>query len=235
LQKNQITIEKSLTALKKKVAVIHTSLVLYESINNLFKEIMPDVTVMNFIEDTLLKDVIANDGLTPNITKRICNYVMQAETAGADVVLNACSSVEEAIDVAKRMVNIPCLKIDEPMAEEAVKQGEKIAVFGTVGTTLNPSTRLIETTAIRMGRVIEVTPYLVEGAFKILVEEKNPEKHNQMVLEVIHQVESKHDVIVLAQASMAILIPHLQGLGKPVLYSSKTGIERVKKVLYQCR
>lgn len=221
--------------MSKKVAVIHTSLVLYDRINTLFKEIMPDVIVMNFIEDTLLKDVMANSGLTPDITKRICNYAMQAEIAGADVIFNACSSVAEAIDVARKLVNIPCLKIDEPMAEEAVMRGERIAVFGTVGTTLNPSSRLIESTAKRIGKVVEVTPYLVEGAFKILSEEKNPEKHNQLVLEVIHKVQSKHDVIVLAQASMTILVPHLQNLGKPVLYSAKSGVERVREVLNQCK
>jgi Asp/Glu/hydantoin racemase len=160
---------------------------------------------------------------------------MQAEIAGADVILNACSSVSEAIDVARRLVNIPCVKIDEPMAEEAVKLGKCIAVFGTVGTTLDPSCRLIASTAKRMGKDVTITPYLVEGAFKILSEEKNPEKHNQLVLDVINKFESKHDVIVLAQLSMTILVPLLQNLGKPVLYSANTGVERVKEVLNQCK
>lgn len=215
----------------QKVGVIHTSLVLYDRINSMFQELMPDVKVMNLIEDTLLKDVIANGGLTPAITRRICNYVLQAELAGADAVLNACSSVAEAIDVARGLTSMPCLKIDEPMAEEAVMLGKSIAVFGTVGTTLAPSSRLIEATAVKKGKAVSVNQYLVEGAFQVLIEEKNIEKHNQMVLELINKVEKQHDVIVLAQASMSVLIPQLQDLGKPVLYSLRSGISRVKDVL----
>lgn len=217
----------------KKVGIIHTSLALYDSINKMFRELMPDVKVINLIEDTMLKDVISNNGLTPEITRRICGYVLQAQTAGADVVLNACSSVAEAIDVARGLASIPCIKIDEPMAEEAVMRGKSIAVFGTVGTTLAPSTRLIEATAKKLKKEVSVHSYLVDGAFQVLAEEKNPEKHNQMVLDLIRKVEKEHDVIVLAQCSMSVLIPFVQDLGKPVLYSLKSGISRVKEVLEQ--
>ena len=189
--------------------------------------------VVNLIEDTMLKEVIASGGLTPEITRRICAYVLQAQSAGADAVLNACSSVAEAIDTARKLTSLPCLKIDEPMAEEAVTLGRSIAVFGTVGTTLAPSSRLIEATAKRLGKNVTVRQYLVEGAFQVLTEEKDPEKHNRMVLDLIRKVEREHDVIVLAQASMAVLIPYVQDLGKPVLYSLKSGISRVKKVLGQ--
>jgi len=215
----------------KKVGVIHTSLALYESINKTFRELMPDVKVINFIEDTMLKDVIANNGLTPEIIRRICGYVLQAQTAGADVVLNACSSVAEAIDVARGLASIPCVKIDEPMAEEAVMRGKNIAVFGTVATTLAPSTRLIESTAKKLGKEVSVHSYLVDGAFQVLAEEKNPEKHNRMVLDLIRKVEKDYDVIVLAQCSMVVLLPYVQDLGKPVLTSLKSGVSRVKEVL----
>lgn len=219
----------------KKVFIIHTSMALYDRINTMFQELIPDANVVNLIEDTMLKDVMTNGGLTPEITRRICSYVLQAQTTGADVVLNACSSVAEAIDVARSLTSIPCLKIDEPMAEEAVMLGKSIAVFGTVGTTLAPSSRLIESTAKKLGRDVTVHQYLVDGAFQVLTEEKNPEKHNQMVLDLIRKVEKDHDVIVLAQGSMTILIPYIQNLGKPVLYSLKSGILKVKEVLEQCK
>ena len=221
--------------MRKKVAVLHTSLVLYDMLGKLLGEIMPDADVMNIIEDTLLKDVIASNGLTPEITKRICGYVLQAEAAGADVVLNACSSVSEAIDTARKLTRIPCVKIDEAMAEEAVELGGRIAVFGTVGTTLSPSARLVEAVASLKGKKVEVRPYLIDGAFKVLAEEKNPEKHNRMVLDTIRRVGPENDVLILAQASMTILMPHLQDMGKPVLYSARSGVERVKKVLEHCR
>lgn len=221
--------------MSKKIAVIHTSLVTKESVDTEIKRVIPDATICNIIEEAWLKEVMASGGITPNIIKRMCLYVQAAEAMGANVILNACSSVGEAFDIARQTVNIPTVKIDEPMAEIAATVGRKVAVFGTVSTTLAPSCRLIEETARNMGKEVEVTPYLIDGAFEVLSEEKNPEKHNRMVLDKIYEVEASYDVIVLAQASMSILVPHLQNLGKPVLYSLKTGVQRVKEVLEQCK
>lgn len=219
--------------LKKKVCVLHTSFVLWEKINALFAKHMPDVTVVNIVEDQLLNDVIAHGGVTPAITRRMCDYARQAEIMNADCILNACSSVGETMDVARRTAAIPIVKIDEPMAEQAVQAGRKIAVFGTVETTLAPSCRLIERLAADQGKDVTVSPFLVDGAFTVLSVKKDVEGHNKMVLECIEKNHGEYDVVVLAQASMIVLAQHLQHLGKPVLYSMESGVLRVKQVLEQ--
>ena len=38
-------------------------------------------------------------------------------------------------------------------------------------------------------------------------------------------------MLVLAQASMAVLIPHLQDVEQPVLYSLVSGVKRLKELL----
>ena len=82
-----------------------------------------------------------------------------------------------------------------------------------------------------MGKPVTVETYLIDGAFQILTVEKDPEAHNRMVLDKIIETHAVHDVIVLAQASMAVLIPQLGDLDKPVLYSLVSGIEGVRQVL----
>lgn len=217
--------------MSKKIAVIHTSLAIRDALNRQILSEIPDADIHNIIDERILQDVIDQEGIDASVIKRMSLYVLAAEAMGADAVLNACSSVGEAFDVARKLVSIPTLKIDEPMAEIAVKSGSSIAVYGTVPTTLAPSTRLIENTAQKMNQKVEVTSYLIEGAFQVLTEEENPEKHNEMVLNKIYETHKQHDVIVLAQASMAILIPHLQNLGKPILYSTETGIKRLSEVV----
>lgn len=217
--------------MSKKIAVIHTSLAIREPINNQILKEIPDADIHNIIDERILQDVIDNEGINTSVIQRMCLYTQAAEAMGADVVLNACSSVGEAFDVAKQLVTIPTLKIDEPMAELAVKSGTKIGVYGTVPTTLAPSCRLIEKTAREMNKDVTVVSHLVEGAFQVLAEEKNPQKHNEMVLNEINATQEEHDVIVLAQASMSILIPYLGDLGKPVLYSLETGIKQLNQVL----
>ena len=215
----------------KKVAVIHTSLAILDSVEDELRRQIPDAVVYNIIDQRLLQDVMDHGGIYPAIVKRMCLYVDAAVSLGAQAILNACSSVGPAFDLAREQSDVPTVRIDEPMAEQAVQQGGSIAVYGTVATTLMPSCQLIERTAREQGRRVKVSAYLIDGAFKVLSEEKNPQKHNQMVLEKIYATQGPHDVIVLAQASMAILIPALKEAGKPVLYSLESGVARVKSLL----
>lgn len=215
----------------KRVAVIHTSMALYESVGKELRRQIPDVDIHNIIDDRILQDVVDHGGIYPSVVKRMGLYVDAAVAMGADVILNVCSSVGAAFDLARQQTDLPTVRIDEPMAEQAVAQGSNIVVYGTVSTTLMPSCELIERTAREAGLPVQVTPYLIDGAFKVLAEEKNPQKHNQMVLEKIFATHGSHDVIVLAQASMAILVPELQQVDKPVLYSLESGVARVRSVL----
>lgn len=217
--------------MSKKVAVIHTSFVSVNDLKELFREIMPQVEMVNIVDDSLLAEVKTNGSITPGIIRRVCAYAVQAEALGADAILNQCSSVGEAVDVARNMIKIPYIKVDEAMAEEAVKIGGRVSVIATVASTMGPSVRLIKRTAERMHKEIEVKECLVDGALDILMKEGNQEKHNQMVLSEIEKVESESDVIVLAQGSMTVLLPQLKHIKKPVLTSPRLGVQHVRRVL----
>ena len=217
--------------MSKKVAVIHTSLVSIVALKELFKEIMPQVQMVNIVDDSLLPEVMANGAITTGIVRRVCNYALQAEALGADVILNQCSSVGEAVDIARNMINIPYIKIDEAMAEEAVEIGGSISVIATVASTMGPSVRLIERTADKMKKKVEVKGCLVDGALDVLLNENDIEKHNRMVLAEIEKVEAESDVIVLAQGSMIVLLPQLKHIKKPILTSPKSGVISVKQAL----
>jgi Asp/Glu/hydantoin racemase len=215
----------------KKVAVIHTSFVSVNDLKELFAEIVPSVKMYNIVDDSLLDEVLKNNGLTAGVTRRICSYALEAEAMGVDLILNQCSSVGEAVDVARKQLKTPYIKIDEPMAAEAVKIGGKISVVATLPTTLGPSCRLIERTAESMKKSITIKQCLVEGAFDVLVKEGNREKHNDMVLDVVEKEEQNADVIVLAQGSMICLLPRLEHIKIPVLTSPRSGVMGVKTFL----
>lgn len=166
--------------MSKKIAVIHTSLTIFPSMDKEILRQIPDADIHNIIDVKILSDVMKNGGINEDIKKRMTMYVLACESMGADIILNACSSVGEAFDVAKSITTVPCLKIDQAMAEEAVGAGSNIAVYGTVGTTLDPSARLIKRVAAEKGKSITVTKYLIDGAFQILAE-GDTETHNKMV------------------------------------------------------
>ena len=217
----------------KKIAMIHTSTVSLEELKRICEELIPDAKIVNIIDDSLLEEVKCNNGITPLIIKRMCSYVQCADLLKPDLIFNQCSSVGEAFDVARKQTDVLTLKIDEPMAEKAVDLGTRIAVVATVSSTLKPSCNLILNKAKEKNKNVIVDEYLVNGALDILMKEKNQDKHNKLCLEVINEVSKNHDVVVLAQGSMTVLIPYLNSIKIPVLTSPRMAIEKIKELIYE--
>lgn len=215
---------------KKTVFIIHTSRVSVDDLNKLFSELAPEVIVRNIIDDSLLPEVLANGGVTPMVTRRIFNYTMMAEAAGADLIFNQCSSVGEVADMAAKVVNVPLVKVDEKMAEVACQTGSRVGVVATLKTTLGPTVRLIQKTADRLNKKIEITEKLVNGAFDKLIS-GDRKTHNTMVITAIQELTRNVDVVVCAQGSMVALLPDLGKTRVPVLTSPRLGVERAVEVL----
>lgn len=217
--------------MSKKVFIVNTSLVSVADLKALFAEICPDAEVVNIIDESLLPEVREHNGITNNVIRRMCAYFQMAENAGADMIFNQCSSVGEAADIAAKTVNVPVVKVDENMGREAIKIGPKISMIATLPSTLGPSCRLVETTAKSMGKDVVVKRCLVEGAFDVLFYQKNPQKHNEMVIEEVRKEAQTADVILLAQGSMMHLLPELADSKVPVFCSPRLGVMQAKEVL----
>ena len=215
---------------QKQLTILFTGMVPVPGTLALARERLPGVRIVSIVDDSLLDDVIGAGRLTQDVTRRVCQYALAAEDGGADLILSQCSSVGEAIDVARGLVRTPILKIDEPMAEEAVRRGPRIVVAATLPTTLAPTCRLIARCAAEAGRAIEITQVLAEGAFDVL-KAGDQARHNAMVLDALRPHRDAADVIVLAQGSMAVLQPELEGWGVPALTSPRMGMERVAERL----
>jgi Asp/Glu/hydantoin racemase len=219
----------------KTLAVIHTVLVFLQSemiIRDTLAYVMPEVRIINIVDDGLLTDVMRT-GITPGIIRRVSSYIVSAELGGADAVLSTCSSIGPAIDVARRMARIPIVRIDEAMAEQAVQQATEIGVLATVRSTLRPTIDLLKEKAVAAGREIHIHDSLCGEAFEALAD-GNRERHDRFLLQSAKDLSDKADVIVLAQASMARLGPRLSDeTGLSVLSSVRSGIEKVKEILAQ--
>ena len=217
--------------MKKSIAIIQTSAVSSAELKALCAEIIPDVTVYQIIDDSLIQEVNANGGPTRGVRRRLYSYYQQAEALGVDAILNQCSSVGEVADAVRPFVGVPIVKIDEAMAEKAVSLGRRIGVIATVPTTVGPSVRLIGQKAREAGKEVEIETRLVKDAMMILIEKGDVETHNSMVLGEVEAAAEHCDVVVLAQGSMTVLLPLLGHIQKPVLTSPRLGIERIKDVL----
>ncbi len=217
---------------QKTLGLIHTSATLVPVFAELCNHYLPNIKVFNIVDDSLIKNVIACNELTPATARRVVNYVGSAELAGADYILVTCSSIGTAVETAASLTNVPVIRVDQPMADLAVQTGKRIGVIATLSTTLQPTSDLVRRRALFAQKEIELTAVLCKGAFEALMS-GNTIAHDAMVAEALGELVKKVDVIVLAQASMARVVDSLSIAQKsiPILASPTIAIQYLATLL----
>ncbi len=216
-----------------KLAVIHTTTVTVDAIKSLAADIMPGTQVINFIDDSILPLLAENGGDVGAVEERLITYARFAEQSGADAILEACSSVDELVAAMRLNVSIPVVRIDEAMAERAVRSVSRIGVAATLGTTLRPTLALLRTKAQEAGREVELTPLLVSEAYRKLIA-GDREGHDNTLAAALMMLAASVDLVVLAQASMARVLQLMPDtLQSKFLSSPRLAVERVKETVGQ--
>ncbi|MDX9952809.1 MAG: aspartate/glutamate racemase family protein [Anaerolineae bacterium] len=217
----------------KKLAIIHTTTVTVEPLKALAKELLPQTTVINFVDDSILPQLRKNGSDIHAIAPRWIAYAHFAEEAGADIILNACSSVGELCTLAQPHIAVPIVRIDAPMAELAVCRSDTIGVVATVPMTLGPTVRLLQEKAIAAGRQVTLSPLLIAEAFERL-SAGDSAGHDTLLVEALTQLLEEVEVIVLAQASMARITATFPVTQRERFLSSpRLGMEAVRTLLEQ--
>jgi aspartate/glutamate racemase len=214
-----------------KLAIIHTTPATVDSLKALAAEYLPGCVLVNFVDDSILPQLAANGVNLAEVEHRLIHYARFAEEVGADIILEACSSVGEVVADMQAAVSIPIVRIDEAMAEEAVRRGTRLGVAATLQTTLGPTARLLQAKAEAAGKQVEIIPLLIEGAYQKLMS-GDREGHDNLLVEKLQDLARRADVVVLAQASMARVLPAIPEAEREKFMSSpRLAMERVKRTV----
>jgi Asp/Glu/hydantoin racemase len=195
-------------------------------------EDLPGVRVLHVLDEPMLERIKQRGQDDPEDDAHLLDHVGVAQAIGAAALLVTCSSVSRAVARVRDRSAIPLFAIDDPMAEAAVRIGGCVTVVATAPTTLEPSQQLLEATAARSGRAIEVRLRMVDGALPALLA-GDAALHDRLVVTALREAEPESDVIVLAQATMARVLEALadEPLAVPVLASPRMALAEVRKVL----
>ncbi|MGH7992531.1 MAG: aspartate/glutamate racemase family protein [Limisphaerales bacterium] len=217
---------------QKKLGLVHTSATLVPVFAQLCKAKLPQVEVFNIADDSLVKGIMAAGSLTAQISRRVAGYLESAELAGADYILVTCSSIGPAVEAAAKLMGVPVLRVDQPMADKAVQMGKRIGVIATLQTTLEPTADLVQRRAQAAGKEVQIKSRLCEGAFDALMGGDGA-KHDALVAGALRELSQQVDVIVLAQASMARVVDSLAEPDKrvPILASPGIAVDYLATVL----
>ncbi|HEX9046083.1 MAG TPA: aspartate/glutamate racemase family protein [Verrucomicrobiae bacterium] len=217
---------------KKRLGLIHTSATLVPVFAQLCREKLPGVEVFNIVDDSLVKGIREAGSLTAQIARRVTSYLESAELAGADYIMVTCSSIGPAVEAGAKLIGVPVLRVDQPMADQAVAVGTRVGVIATLSTTLEPTADLIQRRAALAGKKIQLTAKLCDGAFEALMA-GDAATHDAKVTAALKELAQAVDVVVLAQASMARVADTLTQQGKrtPILASPSLAINYLATVL----
>jgi Asp/Glu/hydantoin racemase len=214
------------------IGFVHTVLSLPATFAALAEELAPEAESFHVVDESLLTVTRKGGSLTPLTSRRVLDHILSAADAGADVVVVTCSSVGPAVDASRPFTSVPVVRIDEAVADEAVRRGPRVGVLATLKTTLEPTAELVDRRGRAAGSPVTVVPVLCEGAFEALAA-GDREAHDQLVLEGLRRLSDDVDVVVLAQASMARVADELPRDEQrvAVLSSPRLGMLRVAELV----
>lgn len=175
---------------------------------------------------SILQDVAAAGRVTSAASKKLLQLYFQAMDAGADVILNVCSSVgavADAMEALNPLTGTPVVRIDSEMCRQVAHNTDHIAAIATFPTALEPTVRKIESEARRLERRVEISQILIDGGF-------GKASLTESVCAQLKHLEGEIQAVVLCQASMAVYVYELeQALNLPVYSSPDYGIREVGK------
>ena len=218
--------------LSKTLALIHTSPTLTPIFGALCAEQMPGVAVFHMVDESLIKDTIQAGELRKVTMRRLLSMVESAGNAGADAVMVTCSSIGEAVTLAQKLFDFPVIRVDDAMAEAAVRTGQRLGVMATLRTTLEPTTALLREKAAAAGRSVELVECLCNGAFEAVLA-GDTATHDRIVSAALMDEMRDVDAVVLAQASMARVVSAMPAgtLKMPVLSSPELSVQQARQVM----
>jgi len=188
--------------------------------------------VFHVVDESLIQDTVKAGHLRKATIRRLIRQIESAEEAGADAVLVTCSSIGPGVTLAQQLFEIPVLRIDDAMAENAVRQANTIGVLATLRTTLDPTTDLLREKAAKAGRKVELVECLCEEAFPAVLA-GDTATHDRLLARALVEDLKGVDLIVLAQASMARVLTTLAAdvVHAPVLSSPELAVLSARQAL----
>ena len=193
---------------------------------------MPETTIFHMVDESLIKDTIREGRLRRVTVRRLLAMIESAGMAGADAVMVTCSSIGPGVAFGQKLFDFPVIRVDEAMAEAAVRMGRRIGVMATLRTTLEPTIDLLLEKAREAGIEIEIVESLCDGAFDaVLAGDATP--HDRILSHALRNEMRDEDVVILAQASMARVVKTMPegALTMPVLSSPESAVMQARDVL----
>lgn len=200
-----------------RIGFLHTSSTLAERFRAEMSEKQPHVDCFHVTHEGMLQDLTRGVARVV-VHRRVVQQILLVAESGVGLVVTTCSSTSPAVDIARQVCAVPVLKLDDPMAGEAVRLGRRIAVLCTDTTTPGPVAALLRVHASMQGREVLVETVVRPEAHTAMFA-GDVGRHDAVLDDAAGEVSERADVIVLAGGLLERLQGPLGRHGRPVVAS----------------
>ena len=208
-----------------RIALVHALAHSVAPINAAMAQAWPEAVRMNLLDDSLSADLARSGrGLDDAMHARFAALADYAVETGAQAILFTCSAFGPCIEaVALRHADIPVLKPNEAMVQEAVAMGGHIGLIASFAPTL-------ASMPAEFPAQLDLQCALAAGAMEAL-DRGDLAAHDQAVVAAAQQLaQAGCTAIALAQFSMARAAPLVRNaLGLlPVLTTPESAVRALR-------
>jgi Asp/Glu/hydantoin racemase len=213
-----------------RIALIHATPVAIDPIVAAFKRLWPEARPTNLLEDSLAVDLAADGLLTDTMTERFVTLARYARGCGADAILFTCSAFGPAIEAARAALDVPVLKPNEAMLEEALAGGTRIGLIATFAPSIPSLKAELEELAAQKGVKLSIRTSAVPSALAAL-HDGQPAEHDRLIAAAAAEM-GDCEALILGQFSMASAAEAIPSkAGRKVLTSPASAVLRLKRAL----
>lgn len=186
------------------IAFLHTSPQHIATFDALVADAAPDAKTLHRVENQLLTQ--ARLAGAEAVADEVGEILQDLADEGADVIV--CTSPAIAGVAEREGASVPVLRVDRPVARDAVASAHRIGVVSALASALVPTMHLLKEEAKAAGTEIEIVPVIVAGAW-LEFEAGEEEVYAEAVAKATIDLAQRTDLVVLAQASLMGAVKHL--------------------------
>lgn len=191
------------------VTLVHAVLPALASMQAALEQEIPGVRVRHLLDEGLSSEAERWGGVTRACAERMFRLLELAAEAQTNAILLTCTAYSNIVPQAReRFPRVAIYAVDAVMVENAVKASDRIGVLATFPAGLEQQRLLLTAEAERQGKAIEIVASLHPEAFAAL-RAGDVATHDRIVLDALPPLAERSEIVLLAQASMARVLPHI--------------------------
>lgn len=213
-----------------RIGLIHAVSVAMAPVEQAFAALWPEAERVNLLDDSLSPDHERAGRLRPAMVARFGALAGYARMIGARGILFTCSAFGEAIEAVARDSDVPVLKPNQAMFEDALAHGRRIGMLATFGPSVASMAQEFAAVAAAIRPDATIETVLVDGALPAL-KDGDADAHDRLLAKAAPRL-SACDAVMLAHFSTSRAQTAVQArLACPVLSAPGSAVLKLKQAL----